>query len=129
MMEVWSIAQECWSQNPWDRPSFQTVLDKLENLARTDDVTPFVLRELRPTPTGSLAAYLRYIVNGDPTSPQEIARALTNALDSDDYDTCVKDLPSYHIDPQSYIDGLDRVCRRCFTSCRPPFTHPGKSGY
>lgn len=48
MMGLWNTAQECWSQNPWDRPSFLTVLDKLDAFARTEDITPFALREPRP---------------------------------------------------------------------------------
>ena len=36
-MEVWNIAQECWSQQPRDRPSLKAVLDKLEDLARMGD--------------------------------------------------------------------------------------------
>ena len=34
MMEIWNIAQECWSGSPQDRPSSKAVLEKLEKLAR-----------------------------------------------------------------------------------------------
>ena len=44
-MELWSIAQECWSQNPWARPSFPDVLNKLNTFARMEGITPFALRE------------------------------------------------------------------------------------
>ena len=47
-MEVWDIAQKCWSQVPADRPSFQTVLDKLDAFAGMEAVAPFSLREPRP---------------------------------------------------------------------------------
>jgi hypothetical protein len=46
--DIWNIAEECWRANPWDRPAFPTVLEKLCDLARTEDVTPFTLREPRP---------------------------------------------------------------------------------
>ena len=45
LVGLWNIAQECWSQNPWDRPSFPTVLDQLNTFARLEDVAPFALRE------------------------------------------------------------------------------------
>jgi len=48
IMGLWDIAKKCWSQNPWDRPSFRTVLDDLDAFARVEDVTPFALREPRP---------------------------------------------------------------------------------
>ena len=59
---------------------------------------------------GSSASYLRSIADGGLTSPQAITQILTNALNAEDYDECVRDLPSHNIDPQSYIDGLDKVC-------------------
>jgi len=48
MMDLWNIAQECWSQHPRDRPSFPTVLEKLDAFARTESITPFASREPRP---------------------------------------------------------------------------------
>ena len=48
MVELWDIAQECWSAKPGDRPSFPTILEKLDSFSRMEDVTPFSLREPRP---------------------------------------------------------------------------------
>jgi len=59
---------------------------------------------------GSAAGYLRPIVDGRLRSPQEITAILTNVLGAADYSSCVKDLRRVGIDPQSYIDGLDKVC-------------------
>jgi hypothetical protein len=47
MMEIWNIAQECWSGHPQDRPSFKSVLNKFNNFATMEDVIPFALREPR----------------------------------------------------------------------------------
>ncbi|KAF9789522.1 kinase-like domain-containing protein [Thelephora terrestris] len=57
----------------------------------------------------SSAKYLRAIANGDITAPQEVVELLTKALGAKDYAECVKDLPSHNIDPQSYIDELDKA--------------------
>jgi len=59
---------------------------------------------------GSSASYLGSVADGELTSPEAITRTLTNALAANDYSDCVKDLHSLGIDPQSYIDGLDKVC-------------------
>ena len=48
MMELWNIAKECWSGNPWDRPQFPRVLAELNAFASLEDVTPFELREPKP---------------------------------------------------------------------------------
>lgn len=48
MTELWNIAQECWSPKPWDRPTFLTVVEKLDTFATMEGVTPFALREPRP---------------------------------------------------------------------------------
>ena len=61
---------------------------------------------------GSAARYLGSIADGDLTSPQEITRTLTSALAEKDYSDCIKDLGRVDIAPQSYIDGLDKVCSR-----------------
>lgn len=45
MMELWNIAQTCWSSHPRDRPSLPMVLGKLNTFASLEAVTPFVLRE------------------------------------------------------------------------------------
>lgn len=65
---------------------------------------------------GSSARYLSSIANGDLSAPQVITQTLTNALAADDYSDCVEDLPGIGIDPQAYIDGLDKV--------RPWFFYP-----
>lgn len=58
---------------------------------------------------------LRIIASGDLTSPQAVAQLLTDALGADNYSECIKNLPSHNIDPQSYIDGLDKVCHSFFS--------------
>ena len=64
--------------------------------------------------SGSTANYLRSIADGDLTAPQAITRTLTNALAANDYSDCIRDLPGIDIDPQAYIDSLDRV-RPCLS--------------
>ena len=59
--------------------------------------------------SGSTASYLSSIADGDLTAPQTIARTLANVLAADDYSGCIKNLPRIDIDPQAYIDGLDKV--------------------
>lgn len=59
--------------------------------------------------SGSTASYLRSIADGDLTAPQVITQTLSNALAANDYSNCIKDLPSIDIDPQAYIDSLDKV--------------------
>ena len=71
---------------------------------------------------GSSAGYLRSIADGGLTSPQAITQILTSALNAEDYDKCVRDLRSHNIDPQSYIDGLDKVCSGLSYSL-PPSAH------
>lgn len=66
----------------------------------------------RRSRAGSSANYLRVIADGGLTSPQAITRLLTKALGADDYVECIKNLPSHDIDPQSYIDGLDKARSR-----------------
>jgi hypothetical protein len=75
----------------------------------------------------STASHLRSIANGDLTVPQVITQKLTDALTADDYSGCIKDLPSINIEPQAYIDGLDKVRFRSFfiISGRSPFTASG----
>lgn len=48
MMELWGIAQECWSPNPRDRPPFPPVLATLNTFASLEEVTPFELRKPKP---------------------------------------------------------------------------------
>lgn len=76
---------------------------------------------------GSAAGYLRPIASGLLTSPREITRALTNALGAADYSDCVKDLRRVGIDPQSYINGLDKVCPSFIPL--PVTVHSRPSGY
>jgi len=57
----------------------------------------------------SSASYLGSIADGGPTSPEAITRTLTNVLEAEDYPDRVNDLHGAGIDPQSYIDGLDKV--------------------
>lgn len=48
------------------------------------------------------------VVNWDGKS-QDINQVLTAAFDAEDYLDCIKNLRQRNIDPQSYIDGLDKV--------------------
>ena len=80
----------------------------LQQIHRLDKSIPSRLH------SGSTASYLRSIADGDLTAPQAITRTLTNALAGNDYYDCVKDLPGIGIDPQAYIDGLDKV-RPCLS--------------
>ena len=68
-------------------------------------------------------SYLRLIANGNLTSPQAITTILTNALGATDYTDCVKNLRHVDagIDPQSFIDGLDKVVSHLLFR-PPPFT-------
>ena len=125
MIKVWNIAQECWSGSPWDRPSFQNVLYQLDDLASTEGVTPLASCGPKPIQAESLASYLRYIADGDLTSPQKIAQVLANAFCTDGNGECVKDLPGFKIDPQSFIDGLDRVCSCVLSLGALCSYHPG----
>ena len=69
-------------------------------------------------------SYLRLIASGTLTSPPAITTTLTNALGATDYTDCVKNLhhADVGIDPQSFIDGLDKVGSRIFPSLFTP-TH------
>ena len=71
--------------------------------------------------SASTASYLRSIANGDLTAPQVITRTLTDALAADDYSDCIRDLPNINIEPQAYIDGLDKVrpCSFFIPGCSP----------
>ena len=67
---------------------------------------------------GSSASYLGSIASEELTSPQEITRTLSDALTAKDYSSCIKDLKNINIDPQAYIDGLDKVRSRLVLSFR-----------
>lgn len=56
-----------------------------------------------------LAGYLVSIAYGGVTSPREITKTLSDIFASEDYRNCIKDLQNVGIDPQAYIDGLDKV--------------------
>jgi hypothetical protein len=56
----------------------------------------------------SASISLLKIANWDGTS-QGIAKTLTAAFEADDYLYLVKNLKELDIDPQSYIDSLDKV--------------------
>ena len=64
----------------------------------------------RPRAGSATTGCLRLIASGDLTSPQAITTTLTNALEARDYTSCIKNLRTIGIDPQSFIDGLDKVC-------------------
>ena len=49
------------------------------------------------------------LISQNAVSPREALRVLTDAFAADDYLECIADLTKLDIDPQAYIDGLDRV--------------------
>ena len=69
-------------------------------------------------------SYLRLIASGNLTSPQAITVMLTNAFGARDYTDCDKNLCHVDggIDPQSFIDGLDKVSS-CISSSLATLTH------
>jgi hypothetical protein len=76
--------------------------------------------ETRPrAASAATKSSLHLIADGDLAFPGAITTALNNALEAKDYSDCVKDLQNVGIDPQSYIDGLDRV-RPCSVSSQAP---------
>ena len=64
----------------------------------------------RPRASTVTTNHLRLIASGDLTSPKTITAILINAFGAGDYSACLKGLQSVGIDPQSFIDGLDKVC-------------------
>jgi len=76
---------------------------------------------------GSATNYLRLIAYGSLTSPQEVTTTLTNALRATDYRRCVEDLSRVNIDPQSLIDGFDRVGSPLFLA--PTILIHGRFGF
>jgi hypothetical protein len=63
----------------------------------------------RPRASTITTNSLRLIADGDLISPKVITATLTNALEARDYSTCLKNLQGLGIDPQSFIDGMDKV--------------------
>ncbi|KAF9789530.1 kinase-like domain-containing protein [Thelephora terrestris] len=63
----------------------------------------------RPRASTITSNHLRLIASKDLTIPKDITATLTNALESRDYSICLKNLHGIGIDPQSYIDGLDKA--------------------
>ena len=61
-------------------------------------------------------SYLHLIASGDLTSPQVITTTLTNALGATDYSDSVANLSRIGIEPQSFVDGLDKVGTHLFPS-------------
>ena len=61
------------------------------------------------TPRRSTSIHLSRI-SQNTVSPQEAQQVLTDAFTADDYFECLENLTGWKIEPQGYIDGLDRVC-------------------
>ena len=89
--------------------------------------SPLSLQRPRDPRSGSAASYLRSIADGDLTAPQAITQTLSNALAANDYSNCIEDLPGINIDPQAYIDSLDRVRPRLLYPRLLPLTPLGDS--
>lgn len=64
----------------------------------------------RPRASTITTDHLRLIASGDLTSPKTITTTLISAFGAGDYSACIKGLHSVGIDPQSFVDGLDKVC-------------------
>ena len=70
---------------------------------------PRLLDTMPPVPASlSASTFLMKVASWDGTS-QDITQAVTTAFEADDYLPCVKDLKSRGIEPQSYINSLDKV--------------------
>ena len=65
------------------------------------------------TPRKSASIHLSRI-SQNTVSPREAQQVLTDAFAADDYIEGMENLTRWKIDPQGYIDGLDRVCARLF---------------
>lgn len=66
----------------------------------------------RPRASTITVNHLRLIASRDINFPKVITTTLAKALEAGDYSACLKNLHGIGIDPQSYIDGLDKVCPR-----------------
>jgi hypothetical protein len=62
-------------------------------------------------PHRSASRYL-FLISENKVSPQDAQQVLNAAFTAKDYVHCVKNLNERNIDPQAYIDGLDRVRSR-----------------
>ena len=65
------------------------------------------------TPRRSSSIHLSRI-SKNKVSPREAQHVLTDAVASDDYLESMENLTGWKMDPQGYIDGMDRVCARLF---------------
>ena len=74
----------------------------------------------RPRASTITSNYLRAIASRDLTAPREVATTLTNALEARDYSACLKNLHGLGIEPQSFIDGLDKVRSRLLSCLAAP---------
>lgn len=61
-----------------------------------------------PVPPVSASIFLTQAANWDGES-QEVYKALTAAFDAEDYLKCIENLRARDIEPQLYIDNLDKV--------------------
>ena len=69
---------------------------------------PSAIPSAMPTNTVSASVPLMKVANWDGRS-QDINQAVTAAFEASDYLACVKDLKAHKINPQSYINRLDKV--------------------
>ena len=76
-----------------------------------------------PRRSAALQSALISDISQGKVSPQDAEHVLTAAFTAEDYSNCIKDLRRCGIDPQAYIEGLDRVGFRtlvCMTSTLTP---------
>jgi len=134
--DVWEVLGRCWMSQPRDRPSVKDVLQCLEEVSRSwtplsapptvglpiPDLSDLI--SVGSTDTGgtppkspmggnndhetSASIFLMKVANWDGRS-QEIHEALTAAFETKDYLECLKDLRARQIEPQLYINNLDKV--------------------
>jgi hypothetical protein len=67
---------------------------------------------MAPTPPRRSASDHLTLVSENKVSPQDAQQVLIAAFTAKDYIHCIKNLKERKIDPQAYIDGLDRVSSR-----------------
>ena len=81
----------------------------------TQSTSPQSMRTMATvkTPPKSASIHLSRI-SQNTVSPWEAQQVLTNAFTADDYFEGMENLTGWKIDPQGYIDGLDRVCAHLF---------------
>lgn len=94
----------------WGTRVFLVIYLKLRRYGEPSNSPSPVMTTSGPPRASSITAnHLRQIANGEFTSPKAIAATLSNALKAKDYSVCLKNLQGIGIEPQLFIDGMDKV--------------------